>query len=160
MFINEEIINIIVQYTNEKASYEKSKNNLNNEEDKTHKLGLYNCDLNRHKDTFTNQVFTLTNSGELRREEACLADNNGQAEMTKCIEVDLSRRRRRRSSKEEKRKQLWMHQKGKQIVNFATGKCLSTRNTENMQDVKLEPCNPYDVYQIWWFQTYADIKVL
>lgn len=134
--------------------------NLNNEEDKTHKLGLYNCDLNRREDTFTNQVFTLTNSGELRREEACLTDNNGQAEMTKCIEVDLSRRRRRRSSKEEKRKQLWMHQKGKQIVNVATGKCLSTRNTENMQDVKLEPCNPYDVYQIWWFQTYADIKVL
>ena len=110
---------------------------------------------------WTNQVFTLTNSGELRREEACAtADFDTETvEMGKCVDIQKARNRRKRTVKQEKRKQLWKHTKGGQIINDMTGQCLTTAGAESGSDVKITDCNDDDVHQLWWFQTYTDISV-
>jgi polypeptide N-acetylgalactosaminyltransferase len=135
--------------------------NLNRDEDKSHNLGVFVCSPDRPKDSLTNQVFTLTNSGELRREESCAtADYSSEVvEMSKCIDINLAKTRRKRTAKEEKKKQLWKHTKGGNIINVATGQCLTTSNLESMADVKIAACNEDDAHQLWWFQTYTDINV-
>lgn len=136
--------------------------NLNREEDKPHNLGLYVCSPDLPKDMYTNQVFTLTNSGELRREESCAtAEYNSQVvEMGKCIDISFAKSKRKRTLKEEKKRQLWTHTKGGQIINLSTGQCLTTSNLESMGDVKITDCNEDDAHQLWWFQTYSDINVV
>lgn len=109
---------------------------------------------------YTNQVFSFTNSGEIRREETCATANvhNKSVEMAKCTEdvfhVEDFPRRRKRSAK----KQTWRHTKGGQIINEKTKTCISTRNVQSSGDLVMEECNPDDMYQIWWFQTYTDIN--
>lgn len=106
-------------------------------------------------------MFTLTNSGELRREEGCAtADFDTESiEMSKCVNLEQIMNRKKRNVRNEKRKQLWKHTKGGQIINDMTGQCLTTAGADSGADVKITDCNEDDVHQLWWFQTYSDISV-
>lgn len=57
---------------------------LNRNEEKTSPLGLFTC-APRPETMYTNQVFTFTKTGEIRREETCMAVNvkSGEVEMEK-----------------------------------------------------------------------------
>ncbi|CAG2109825.1 unnamed protein product, partial [Medioppia subpectinata] len=137
--------------------------NLNREEDKTHNLGLYVCAPDRPADVWTNQVFTLNNDGELRREESCAtveSMDDTVVQMAKCNDIKMAKTRRKRTAKKEKRKQQWKHTKGGQIVNEYTGLCLTAADTESGGDARVADCNEDDAHQLWWFQTYTDIHVL
>lgn len=133
---------------------------LNRNEEKTEPLGVFSCSP-RGEDSWTNQVFSLTKSGELRREETCAIANlsSGKVEMGKCIDLDIVKQKKKKVAYLRKKKQLWIHEKGGQIINMATKECMTAKKLESMDDIKLEPCDKNDLSQIWWFQTYSDLKV-
>ncbi|XP_054167331.1 probable N-acetylgalactosaminyltransferase 9 [Oppia nitens] len=135
--------------------------NLNREEDKDHNLGLYICAPDRPQDVWTNQVFTLNNRGELRREESCATaeTDTDVIQMSKCVDLKFTKARRKRTVRLEKKKQLWKHTKGGQIINEYTGQCMTTSELDSGSDVKMADCNDDDTHQLWWFQIYTDINV-
>ena len=62
----------------------------NRDEEKTQPLGVYTC-APRTEKSFTNQVFSLTTDGQIRREETCVAVSDevkDQVDMTKCLEIE------------------------------------------------------------------------
>lgn len=54
---------------------------------------------------------------------------------------------------------MWTHEKGGQIRNVLTNDCVTSSGVASTGNLKTEPCDPNDIYQLWWFQTYTDIEV-
>ena len=133
---------------------------LNRNEEKTAVLGLFSC-AQRPESMYTNQVFSFTNGGEIRREETCMSANirTSEVEMDKCVEVDVYGPRTKRSMSKKKKRQTWLHTKGGQIINVASKDCVTSRGASSTSNLKLAPCDSNDFNQLWWFQTYTDVKV-
>lgn len=131
---------------------------INRSEETVNPLGVFFC-ARRSKNEFTNQVFTLTKSGELRREEVCAQANelNDEVVLEKCMIGSNSITESIFSIN--KKKQIWSHIKGGTIMNIATGKCLTAKNLKSMSNLTTDRCNPLDPYQKWWFQTYDNEKL-
>lgn len=130
---------------------------LNRDEEKTNPLGLYSC-APRDESTYTNQVFSLTTTGEIRREETCATANRNQGiiEMSKCVETELTSKEALRSAKKAKKHQAWVHESANSwIKNSGTKECLSTRDRNSGDDVISVPCDPNDPDQKWIIQTYT-----
>jgi len=140
---------------------------LNHDEEKTSSLGVYSC-VDRPDDSYTNQVFSLTNNGEIRREETCAAisderddntdDKNDSSSvvMTKCIEIDLADEVRKRSVIRDKKKQTWIHYRRNSVIkNAFDDTCLTTKGLKSSDDVLLAPCDSGDRHQWWVIQIYS-----
>ncbi|RWS02502.1 polypeptide N-acetylgalactosaminyltransferase 13-like protein [Dinothrombium tinctorium] len=132
---------------------------MNQDEDKEIRIGVFHCQ-EASQEEWSNQFFTLTKSGHLRREEACCsATDNKFVELRTCSDNEEE------DANDEEifqllESQLWKHTKGGWIQNKFTKMCLSTRGVKNGESVSLAKCNDSDMYQIWWFQKYTDINVL
>lgn len=137
---------------------------LNRDEEKSNPLGLYSC-TTRDEESYTNQVFSLMRSGEIRREETCAsikqrksATNRsyGVVQMAKCIDVDLASEENLIRTKREKKRQQWTHLGPDEwIKNVGTKECLSTKGAASGDDVVLSKCDSEDPNQKWIAQKYV-----
>lgn len=135
---------------------------LNENEEKSYPLGVFHCEQ-RLANQYTNQFLTLTNDGELRRDESCATatgDKEGNVKMDKCTIVEFGLKKSRETMAHEKKKQKWKHLKGGWIVNVGTNLCLTTKKLKSMSKIKLTKCNSYDPYQKWRFQSYAEVDFI
>lgn len=113
--------------------------NLNFGEDTPHNLGLYNC----HPKLFTSQYFSLTLTGELRREELCaevqqktgrLAENSkGNVTLTRC---------------DGNSKQIWSYE-NEMIRHVDTNLCIHSYGATPESPATVAECKANDVYFRW-----------
>lgn len=96
-------------------------------------LGMFYCQGGKS----ANQVFTLTKSGELRRETTCAVVWSGKVHMTVCL-----------GSSDQK----WHHSTDGTLVNDKTGQCLDMTNIEVSKQMVVNPCDSSLPGQIWKFQ--------
>lgn len=114
--------------------------NLQHEEDKPYNLGLYNC----HTKLYPSQFFSLSNSGELRKEETCaiLEDNQKsytQIQMTECNnEID---------GKD------WILTNDGRIIHVESGLCLDGTGLHSDENVRATNCANVPG-QFWKFEFY------
>lgn len=114
--------------------------NLQHEEDKPYNLGLYNC----HTKLYPSQFFSLSNSGELRKEETCatLEDNQKsytQIQMTECNnEID---------GKD------WILTDDDRIIHVESGLCLDGTGLHSDENVRATNCANVPG-QFWKFDFY------
>lgn len=104
-------------------------------------------------------MFSLTMTGEIRREEGCLSIDqyaNHRVLLDKCINLDKVPRLMRRKAALKKKLQVWSHSKGGQIVNEHLNLCLTTEGLKRSNNLRAVECNQDDLWQIWWFQRYTD----
>ncbi|KAL0099258.1 hypothetical protein PUN28_020083 [Cardiocondyla obscurior] len=117
--------------------------NLQHEEDKPYNLGLYNC----HTKLYPSQFFSLSKSGELRREETCgrILDNDSKPH----VQVEMSDCNNEKDGKE------WILTKDGRIIHVETGLCLDGTKLHSDQDVQANRCaNVPD--QLWKFDVYSN----
>ena len=136
---------------------------LNRDEEKTNPLGLYSC-ASRDESSYTNQVFSLTLDGEIRREETCATARKKEAkhgggsvvEMAKCVETELTSKETMRVIKKSKKNQIWIHDKRNSVIkNSGSKECLSARDKSSGDDVVSDPCDDTDPDQKWIVQSYS-----
>lgn len=120
---------------------------LNRDEDYPHAVGLFMC--KSQDGVVMNQLFSLSNNFELRREENC-AEVNYQPQKRQ-MKVMMIKCHGRRENQE------WQHVKGGPLVHVATGKCLDITGSKAGKDVHVAPCHGGHS-QIWWFEKYTDIN--
>lgn len=117
--------------------------NLQHEEDKPYNLGLYNC----HAKLYPSQFFSLSKSGELRREETCgrILDIDSkpyaQVQMSDC-----------NIEKDEKK---WVLTKEGRIRHVETGLCLDGTKLHNDENVQATLCSDVPD-QFWKFDFYSN----
>lgn len=103
-------------------------------------LGVYFC----QGGASANQVFSLSHTNELRREDVCCV---GQSEGSPVKLVPCT------GSSEQK----WTHSKEeKTIVHSKTGLCLDVTGVKNGEVPKLQKCDSNTPGQIWEFKTYLE----
>lgn len=142
---------------------------LNHDEEKTSNLGVFPC-ADRPENMYSNQVFSYTNSQEIRREETCAAISSGEENdrdssypssfsvfMTKCSDPDLADEVRKRPALKEKRRQTWIHKRSGDVIRNGFDKhlCMTTKNIKSGEDIRLAPCDSSDPSQKWIIQTYT-----
>ena len=119
---------------------------------------MYTC-APREESSYTNQVFSLTRSGEIRREETCAGVTDyGQdsVQMNKCVELENADPERIRMTQRNKQKQTWRHERhGGLIRNAFDNQCLSTKGLTSGDDAQVRPCDSADPHQKWSLQTYV-----
>ncbi|KAG5326064.1 GALT1 acetylgalactosaminyltransferase, partial [Acromyrmex heyeri] len=117
--------------------------NLQHDDDKPYNLGLYNC----HTKLYPSQFFSLSKSGELRREETCgriLDTDSGpyaQIEMSDCSN--------------EKGGKEWIITKDGRIIHVETGFCLDGSKLHSDKDVRAARCTDAPD-QFWKFDFYSN----
>ena len=134
---------------------------LNRDEEKTTNLGVFSC-ADRSDKVYTNQVFSLTNSGEIRREETCVSisgedESEDTVVMTKCNDPELAEEERRRPAMKDKKKQVWIHDHANDVIRNSLNQhlCMTTRHVKSAEDMKVAHCNPNDPHQKWTIQFYS-----
>ena len=136
---------------------------LNRDEERSSPLGLYSCSA-REESSYTNQVFSLMKTGEIRREETCAtikirksgSETRQVVEMSKCIEVELASDDAMSRTKRDKKRQVWIHSgPGEWLKNSGTKECLSTKGATSGDDVHIEKCDSKDPNQRWIAQKYV-----
>lgn len=100
-------------------------------------LGIFYCQNGKS----ANQVFTLTKSGEFRREETCAVVWSGKVHFTHCL-----------GSSDQK----WHLSEQSQIVNDKTGLCIDITGIESGKQVLAKTCDPTVPGQIWTFDKKCD----
>lgn len=120
-------------YGQVKTEFDMCLDDLQLSEDKVGPLGLYQC----HQFLAVSQYFSLSNKGELRKENFC-------AEVFKEQDVQLT------ECHGHKREQYWILYKNGTIYHPASKKCLSSDGVENGKGAKVERCNG-SVFQKWIF---------
>ncbi|KAF7283654.1 hypothetical protein GWI33_023290 [Rhynchophorus ferrugineus] len=116
-----------------RTEYDMCLDDLQLAEDKVGPLGLYQC----HQFLAVSQYFSLSNKGELRKENVCAeVFNERDVQLTECHG--------------HKREQYWVLRKNGTIYNPAAKKCLSSNGVQNGKGVKVERCTG-DVFQKWIF---------
>ncbi|CAG9834198.1 unnamed protein product [Diabrotica balteata] len=102
-------------------------------EDKVGPLGLYQC----HSFLALSQFFSMSNKGELRKENVCAeVFNERYVQLTLCHG--------------HKREQYWQLFKNGTIYSPTVNKCLSSEGVDNGRSVKVEDCKE-SVFQKWTF---------
>lgn len=102
-------------------------------DDKVGPLGLYQC----HPFLAMSQYFSISDKGELRKENTCAEVFNGyDVQLTMCHG--------------HQREQYWVLYKNGTIYNPAVKKCLSSEGVDNGKGVKVEDCKN-SVFQRWTF---------
>lgn len=100
-------------------------------------LGVYFC----QGGVSANQVFSLSYTNELRREESCALVQGNEGRLGHCS-----------GGAEQK----WTHTKeSKTIVHTKTGLCLDVTGVKNGETAKLNECAPNTPGQIWEFKNYS-----
>lgn len=118
--------------------------NLQHEDDKPYNLGLYSC----HSKLYPSQFFSLSNSGELRREEVCakILDDDS---LKPYIQVRMSHCNTEKGEKE------WILTKNGKIIHVETGLCLDGTNLHSNDNLRAARCaNVPD--QHWMFDFYPN----
>ncbi|KAG9510555.1 putative N-acetylgalactosaminyltransferase 9, partial [Fragariocoptes setiger] len=135
---------------------------LNRREDADDRAGLYPCEAMKAPVTMlTNQLFSLTTSGEIRREEGCLTapKAGGRAKiviMAKCDDPDIRYNLKKHKKKHHVTVQQWRHVKNGLIINEGNGECLTTRNQQSDGDLRVTACDDSDDRQKWVFFKYEN----
>lgn len=136
---------------------------LNKDEERSNPLGLYSCG-EREESSYTNQVFSLMKSGELRREETCAtirqrkigSGSHQVVEISKCVEVELASQESLSRAKKDKKRQSWIHSgPGEWIKNIGTKDCLTTKGAQSGDDISISKCDSKDPHQRWIAQKYV-----
>lgn len=121
---------------------------LNKDEDKTEPIGLYPC--KNQKGVVMNQMLSLTEEGELRKEDNCAEVT---AEYSKqWLPVMMAKCHGKKENQE------WTHVKGGAIVHSLTGKCLDATLGKPGSDAYVTDCRGGH-YQVWWFENYLDMQL-
>lgn len=117
--------------------------NLQHDEDKPYNLGLYSC----HAKLYPSQFFSLSKSGELRREETCgrIVDVDSSKPY---VQVQMS------ECDDENGEKSWILTKDGRIIHVETGFCLDGTEVHSEENVRAARCtNVPD--QLWKFDFYA-----
>ncbi|CAL1675983.1 unnamed protein product [Lasius platythorax] len=115
--------------------------NLQHEEDKPYNLGLYSC----HTKLYPSQFFSLSNSGELRKEETCgiILDENqkphAQIQMTECNSENGGKD--------------WILTNDGRIIHVESGLCLDGTGLHSDENVRATSCANAPG-QFWKFDFY------
>ncbi|XP_014475958.1 PREDICTED: polypeptide N-acetylgalactosaminyltransferase 1 isoform X2 [Dinoponera quadriceps] len=120
--------------------------NLQHDEDKPYNLGLYSC----HSKLYPSQFFSLSNSGELRRDDSCArvdADNSKVHVPVEMFDCNI-----------EKGGKEWMLTKDSKIVHVETGLCLDGTQVQSEEDVFATACA--DVPNQFWKFDFYNRKIL
>ncbi len=102
-------------------------------------LGVYFC----QGGASANQVFSLSNKDELRREDLCCQGRNTEGSTVMMYTCS--------GNSNEK----WTHKKGDQIVHVNSGLCLDVTDVKNGEFPHLNQCNPNRPGQKWEFRNYV-----
>ncbi|XP_066144540.1 polypeptide N-acetylgalactosaminyltransferase 1-like [Euwallacea fornicatus] len=120
-------------YGQVKTEFEMCLDDLQLPDDKVGPLGLYQC----HQFFAVSQYFSLSKSGELRKENFCAeVFNEHEVQLTECHG--------------HKREQYWILHKNGSIFNPSSKKCLSSNGVDNGKAVIVESCKE-GVFQKWSF---------
>ncbi|ELU00789.1 hypothetical protein CAPTEDRAFT_190622 [Capitella teleta] len=111
---------------------------LSKDEKMVFNLGLYGC----QGGVSSNQLFSLSQSNELRREESCMDSVGGEGSPVKLMPCHGSRGH-----------QEWTYNLETKVIVHSSGKCLDKVEEKNGGEVKVEKCNGKDS-QIWEFENY------
>ncbi|XP_046388816.1 polypeptide N-acetylgalactosaminyltransferase 1 isoform X2 [Ischnura elegans] len=119
--------------------------NLQRNERNEYNLGVYHC----HDQLYSSQFFSLSNDGELRREDVC-ADVPSQSgpdqrkvKMMKCHGLGGN--------------QAWELLKNGHLLHKSSGDCLDTLGVQSGDEVFVAPCKNIPS-QIWVFDNYETIS--
>ncbi|XP_050446110.1 polypeptide N-acetylgalactosaminyltransferase 1-like [Cataglyphis hispanica] len=115
--------------------------NLQHEEDKPYNLGLYSC----HTKLYPSQFFSLSNSGELRKEDTCgiILDDNQQPH----VQVQMTECNSENGEKD------WILTNDGRIIHVESGLCLDGTGLHSDENVRATSCaNIPD--QFWKFDFY------
>ncbi|XP_011301434.1 polypeptide N-acetylgalactosaminyltransferase 1 [Fopius arisanus] len=118
--------------------------NLQRDEDKPYDLGVYGC----HSRLYPSQLFSLSNAGELRRDEICAVVNLEDV-MSRRAKVKMIDCRERGDEKE------WILTDSGNLVHASTGLCLDGTGLTPKTDVYVAPCSNV-LGQFWQFEFYSD----
>ncbi|XP_065337647.1 polypeptide N-acetylgalactosaminyltransferase 1 isoform X1 [Cloeon dipterum] len=113
--------------------------NLNHDSDSNYNLGIYGC----HNNLETNQLYSLSKKGELRREFNCV-----QAPATKSLSVEKAMLV---PCHDLQGNQEWEWNKRGQLKHKASGKCIDIENVHSEEDVKVAPCSD-SKFQVFQFE--------
>lgn len=115
--------------------------NLQHEEDKPYNLGLYSC----HTKLYPSQFFSLSNSGELRKEDTCgiISDDNQKphalVQMTECNSENGGKD--------------WILTNDGRIIHVESGLCLDGTGLHSDENVRATSCANVPG-QFWEFDFY------
>lgn len=115
--------------------------NLQRNEKSSYNMGLYNC----HPYMASSQFMSLSETGELRREDVCAEVPTFFISTTE--KVRMTRCHGQRGNQE------WQLAKTGHIVHKATNKCLDRGSLQSMEDVFVTECATTHSQQ-WWFDHY------
>lgn len=161
---------------------------LNKQEASGETAGLYTCEMNmiHPVNVTTNQLFSYSNSREIRREESCLTvapevakhedsegddldldnENSGRdfrkVLLSMCEEPDHVSSSQKNSSLAKHRRQIWLYKiiprtRGRLLMNPDTNSCLTTENGRSHSDLLATKCDRNDPRQLWEFQVHAEV---
>ncbi|KAF7995163.1 hypothetical protein HCN44_004635 [Aphidius gifuensis] len=119
--------------------------NLQHDEDKPYNLGVYGC----HSKLFPSQLFSLSNAGELRRDETCAIVKDEDVDEAKISTVKMIEC----DSKSENNK--WILTKNGNIVHVISGLCLDGTDIQDESDLFVKTCTD-TTNQMWDFDYYVD----
>ncbi|XP_066599773.1 polypeptide N-acetylgalactosaminyltransferase 1-like [Prorops nasuta] len=118
--------------------------NLQHDEDQPYNLGLYGC----HNKLYPSQLFSLSNIGELRREETCARVISTKTD--KYAHIQMSDCHAEQEGKE------WILKNDK-LINVETGLCLDATGLKSEQDLYVSMCSDAPD-QIWLFDFYTNLS--
>lgn len=99
-------------------------------------LGVFYCQGGKS----ANQVFTLTNEGVLRREEACASVYNKFVYLRNC---------------DDSSEQKWHMNSDGNFIHDSSGLCLDATDVKSGQQMKAAACDPNSSGQKWSFEKHC-----
>lgn len=102
-------------------------------------LGVYFC----QGGVSANQVFSLSKSDELRREDLCVLSYGSAGSVVMMNHCS--------GNGNEK----WKHSKAGPIIHTESGLCLDVTDVKNGEFAKVNTCNPQKSGQMWEFKNYS-----
>ncbi|CAF0715034.1 unnamed protein product [Brachionus calyciflorus] len=113
---------------------------LGKDEKKNIELGVFFC----QNGASANQVFSLSNSDELRREDVCCVGQSSAGSVVRLVYCNGMA------------SQKWIHDRQSgAVVHKSSGLCLDVTDVKNGELAKLENCNKNRPGQIWQFKNYS-----
>ncbi len=112
---------------------------LGKDEKSSIQLGVYFC----QGGVSANQVFSLSNKDELRREDLCVLTQGSAGSVVQMNHCS--------GNSNEK----WTHTKSGPIIHKDSGLCLDVTDVKNGEYAKVNKCNPQKPGQMWDFKNYS-----